>query len=141
MIRTFTMNHLATTIGNVSIREWAKGEGVSFEFDGEDSTIEQGNCDASILIQTANNVGTLTVRLNQGAAENDALSRQRNICRASGILKLPFSVVDVDGTSLITGQCAYKKPAGLKRGDSANPSEWTFSCEVDPEGYNVGMNF
>jgi len=141
MLRTFTMKHLCVTVGSVTIREWAKGEGVSFEFDGEDSVIEQGNCDASILIQTANNAGKLTIRLNQGAPENDTLSRQRNTCRASGVLKLPFSIIDVDGTSMITGQCAYGKPAGLKRGDSANPSEWQFIAEVTPEEYTVGQNF
>lgn len=139
-LHNFSMAHLATTIGSVLISEWADGEGVSFELDGEDAAIEQG-FESGIAIQKANRIGTLTINLIQGARVNDALSSQRSAAVALGVPAIPFVVVDPDGTTRVSGWAVYKKPAPIKLGTTANNAVWTFGCYVSPDNLNVGMNY
>lgn len=141
MVRLFSLDRATVTIGSIIVREFADGGGaVKLELDGEDGGFTQA-WGAVLAVKKLNKIGKLTLKIAQGAAENDALSRKRAEVDATGLIRLPFSVQDQNGTTMATGTCLFGKVAAIEWGTEGSSGEWTFPVAIDPPALVVGQNF
>lgn len=141
MVRLFSLDRATVTIGSITMREFADGGGVvKLDLDGEDAAFTQA-WGAVLAVKKNNRIGKLTIKLAQGAAENDSLSQKRAEVDATGLIRLPFAVLDQNGTTRATGTALFGKIAPIEWGSEGGSCEWAFPVAVDTPALVVGQNF
>lgn len=139
-MQMFSLPNVTVQVGSILFKDFASGEGaVKIGLDGEDFKLEQGGAEV-IAIQVPNRTGKLTIKLKQGARENDAVSARRQAACATGQPREPFFIFDSNGSTCFSGTAVPAKPAGWGGGDSATANEWEWALEVDYANYYVGSN-
>jgi len=140
MNKTFSLSGLPLAIAGVVIREFAEGSDVvALDFANEPWEMQQDYL-SSIAIEKPCRKATLTVKLAQGAPENEQLYQKHLACLAGGRPWIPVSFFDANGTSYLTCQGIFGKVPKQGFGTAASPLEWTFTLDVPVEAFNLGQN-
>jgi len=115
--------------GNIQADGVADGEWLTAESDEDDTTLYVGTDGSATLARNNNFSGTITVRLAQSSATNDAYSAEHTLFRngppGSGIH--PMLIRDASGRTVLQAQsCWIQKRPPVTFGREATEREWTF---------------
>ena len=113
----------STIIGTVAARGFADGNMIEVEFDEDKRTKHIGTDGEGRHIKSANESGTITIRLADYSPTNAVIT-------ALDLVDVPFPITVIDKTSngalFFAASCAVVKLPNFVRGKEASENEWKF---------------
>lgn len=103
------------------------GTFIEVEFAEDAVTVHVGSQGDVSVVLNANRMATVTVTLIQGSPTNDQLSRLVPDARLNSLPTGPFSMSDLNGTTLVSGKDAFiRKTAKIEFGKTITGRQWVF---------------
>lgn len=138
MLKKYNPKKINGGWSNIPFLGYMDGTFVEIEFAEDAVTTHVGSQGDVSVVLNANRMATVTVTLIQGSPTNEALSKLVPDARANRLPTAPFSLKDLNGTTLVSGKDAFiRKTAKIEFGKSITGRQWVF---VIPEAeINVGV--
>src|SRR5579859_3747108 len=135
-IGTYNPAFFFQSIGGQPITGYADGSFIEIEQNVDDFEVTVGASGETVVTQSNNKSGKITITLLQSALSNDMLNSLRN-ARIAGGPAVPYFAKELNGNTTISApNCWIKKVPNVKRGKEISEVEWIL--ETDAIDIQVG---